>query len=215
MSPFAAAISQLPLIAILRGLRPDEAVGVADALVTAGFRLVEVPLNSPEPFKSIEILAKHLPDDCVVGAGTVLRVEDVSSVTSAGGQFIVAPNLSREVGDAAKKNGLTWCPGVLTPSEAFEAVDQGADLLKIFPAELVSPAGVRALRAVLPPRVLIAAVGGITPQSMEDYVAAGSNGFGLGSSLYKAGMSPGEVKERAIRFTSEFDKLRKPDSIRP
>ena len=94
-------------------------------------------------------------------------------------------------------------------------MDQGADLLKIFPAELVSPAGVRALRAVLPPRVLIAAVGGITPQSMEDYVAAGSNGFGLGSSLYKAGMSPGEVKERAIRFTSEFDKLRKPDSIRP
>ena len=215
MSPFAAAISQLPLIAILRGLRPDEAVGVADALVTAGFRLVEVPLNSPEPLESIEILAKHLPDDCVVGAGTVLRVEDVSSVTSAGGQFIVAPNLSWEVGDAAKKNGLTWCPGVLTPSEAFEAVDQGADLLKIFPAELVSPAGVRALRGVLPPRVLIAAVGGITPQSMEDYVAAGSNGFGLGSSLYKAGMSPGEVKERAIRFTSEFDKLRKPDSIRP
>ena len=215
MSPFAAAISQLPLIAILRGLRPDEAVGVADALVAAGFRLVEVPLNSPEPLESIEILAKHLPDDCVVGAGTVLRVEDVSSVTSAGGQFIVAPNLNRKVGDAAKKNGLTWCPGVLTPSEAFEAVDQGADLLKIFPAELVSPAGVRALRAVLPPRVLIAAVGGITPQSMEDYVAAGSNGFGLGSSLYKAGMSPGEVKERAIRFTSEFDKPRKPDSIRP
>lgn len=215
MSPFIAAISQMPLIAILRGLRPSEAVAVADALVTAGFKLIEVPLNSPEPFKSIEILAKHLAGDCVVGVGTVLRVEDVSSVTSAGGQFIVAPNLSREVGDAAKKNGLTWCPGVLTPSEAFEAVDQGADLLKIFPAELVSPAGVRALRAVLPPRVLIAAVGGITPQSMEDYVAAGSNGFGLGSSLYKAGMSPGEVKERAIRFTSEFDKLRKPDSIRP
>ncbi|MBT4394506.1 MAG: 2-dehydro-3-deoxy-6-phosphogalactonate aldolase [Acidiferrobacteraceae bacterium] len=205
----------MPLIAILRGLRPSEAVAVADALVTAGFKLIEVPLNSPEPFKSIEILAKHLAGDCVVGVGTVLRVEDVSSVTSAGGQFIVAPNLNRKVGDAAKKNGLTWCPGVLTPSEAFEAVDQGADLLKIFPAELVSPAGVRALRAVLPPRVLIAAVGGITPQSMEDYVAAGSNGFGLGSSLYKAGMSPGEVKERAIRFTSEFDKLRKPDSIRP
>jgi len=215
VSPFIAAISQMPLIAILRGLRPSEAVAVADALVTAGFKLIEVPLNSPEPFKSIEILAKHLAGDCVVGVGTVLRVEDVSSVTSAGGQFIVAPNLNREVGDAAKKNGLTWCPGVLTPSEAFEAVDQGADLLKIFPAELVSPAGVRALRAVLPPRVLIAAVGGITPQSMEDYVAAGSNGFGLGSSLYKAGMSPGEVKERAIRFTSEFDKLRKPDSIRP
>lgn len=215
MSPFIAAISQMPLIAILRGLRPSEAVAVADALVTAGFKLIEVPLNSPEPFKSIEILAKHLAGDCVVGVGTVLRVEDVSSVTSAGGQFIVAPNLNRKVGDAAKKNGLTWCPGVLTPSEAFEAVDQGADLLKIFPAELVSPAGVRALRAVLPPRVLIAAVGGITPQSMEDYVAAGSNGFGLGSSLYKAGMSPGEVKERAIRFTSEFDKLRKPDSIRP
>jgi len=215
VSPFIAAISQMPLIAILRGLRPSEAVAVADALVTAGFKLIEVPLNSPEPFKSIEILAKHLAGDCVVGVGTVLRVEDVSSVTSAGGQFIVAPNLNRKVGDAAKKNGLTWCPGVLTPSEAFEAVDQGADLLKIFPAELVSPAGVRALRAVLPPRVLIAAVGGITPQSMEDYVAAGSNGFGLGSSLYKAGMSPGEVKERAIRFTSEFDKLRKPDSIRP
>ena len=215
MSPFIAAISQMPLIAILRGLRPSEAVAVADALVTAGFKLIEVPLNSPEPLESIEILAKHLAGDCVVGVGTVLRVEDVSSVTSAGGQFIVAPNLNRKVGDAAKKNGLTWCPGVLTPSEAFEAVDQGADLLKIFPAELVSPAGVRALRAVLPPRVLIAAVGGITPQSMEDYVAAGSNGFGLGSSLYKAGMSPGEVKERAIRFTSEFDKLRKPDSIRP
>ncbi|MBT3265318.1 MAG: 2-dehydro-3-deoxy-6-phosphogalactonate aldolase, partial [Acidiferrobacteraceae bacterium] len=134
----------MPLIAILRGLRPSEAVAVADALVTAGFKLIEVPLNSPEPFKSIEILAKHLAGDCVVGVGTVLRVEDVSSVTSAGGQFIVAPNLNRKVGDAAKKNGLTWCPGVLTPSEAFEAVDQGADLLKIFPAELVSPAGVRA-----------------------------------------------------------------------
>jgi len=110
VSPFAAAISQLPLIAILRGLRPDEAVGVADALVTAGFRLVEVPLNSPEPLESIEILAKHLPDDCVVGAGTVLRVEDVSSVTSAGGQFIVAPNLSREVGDAAKKKWVNLVP---------------------------------------------------------------------------------------------------------
>ena len=201
----------MPLIAILRGLRPSEAVAVADALVTAGFKLIEVPLNSPEPLKSIEILAKHFADDCIVGAGTVLTVEDVNSVASAGGQFIVAPNLNLKVGHAAKQNGLTWSPGVLTPSEAFEAVDQGADLLKIFPAELVSPAGVKALRAVLPPSVLIAAVGGITPQSMEDYVAAGSNGFGLGSSLYKAGMSPGEVKERAIRFTTEFDKLRKPN----
>jgi 2-dehydro-3-deoxyphosphogalactonate aldolase len=201
----------MPLIAILRGLRPREAVAVADALVTTGFKLIEVPLNSPEPLKSIEILAKHLADDCIVGAGTVLTVEDVNSVASAGGQFIVAPNLNLKVGHAAKQNGLTWCPGVLTPSEAFEAVDQGADLLKIFPAELVSPAGVKALRAVLPPSVLIAAVGGITPQSIEDYVAAGSNGFGLGSSLYKAGMSPGEVKERAIRFTTEFDKLRKPN----
>ncbi len=210
MSSFTAAITQMPLIAILRGVRPDEAVGVADALVAAGFTLVEVPLNSPEPLKSIEILAKHLADDCIVGAGTVLTVEDVNSVTSAGGQFIVAPNLNRKVGDAAKENGLTWCPGVLTPSEAFEAVDQGADLLKIFPAELVSPAGVAALRAVLPPRVLIAVVGGITPQGMEDYVAAGSNGFGLGSSLYKAGMSPSEVKERATRFTREFNKLTTP-----
>lgn len=208
MTSFAETFAKMPLIAILRGLSPHEAVGIADAIVTGGFKLVEVPLNSPEPLKSIEILAKHLAGNCIVGAGTVLTVTDVNSVASAGGRIVVAPNLNQKVGNAARHNGLSWCPGVLTPSEAFEAIDQGADLLKIFPAEIVPSAGVAALRAVLPPGVIITAVGGITPESMADYVAAGTNGFGFGSSLYKAGMSPSEVKERAIRITTEFNRLR-------
>ena len=198
----------MPLIAILRGLRPEEAIDVADALKAGDFKLIEVPLNSPKPLQSIEILAKHLGDEYFIGAGTVLKTADVDAVASVGGRFIVAPNLSREVGIAARQNGLNWCPGVLTPTEAFDAIDLGADLLKIYPAEIVPPSGVAALRTVLPPEVVIAVVGGITPERMAAYVGAGADGFGLGSGLFNAGMRPREIQDRAIRYNNEFNKLR-------
>jgi 2-dehydro-3-deoxyphosphogalactonate aldolase len=201
------ALSAQPLIAILRGLRPDEALDVASVLVEAGFRCIEVPLNSPEPLKSIADIAKRYGGDVLVGAGTVLTAEAVQQVADAGGQLVVAPNFSAAVVTTAKRLGLQAAPGVITPTEAFAALDAGADLLKFFPAELVPPSAVKAMRAVLPKSALVAPVGGITPATMAAYHAAGANGFGIGSALYSPGKSLTALAEAALAFVEAASTL--------
>ena len=197
----AAALAACPLVAILRGLRPAEAPAIGNALVTSGWKLIEVPLNSPEPLSSIGALAKAHPD-ALVGAGTVLTTQQVRDVHDAGGRLIVSPNFNADVVREAVKLGMVCLPGVLTASEAFAALDAGATGLKLFPSEMIPPAAVKALRAVLPPQALLLPVGGITTANMATYVAAGANGFGIGSALYKPGMAADEVKRSAQEFLS-------------
>lgn len=196
---FSAAIHALPLVAILRGLRPDEAVAVGTALVSTGWQLIEVPLNSPQPLDSIAALAAALPN-ALIGAGTVLTVADVRNVHAAGGQLIVSPNFNPEVVRETVRLGMVSLPGVITPSEAFAALEAGASGLKLFPAEQISPAVVKALRAVLSASTLLLPVGGIGLRNMGEWQAAGASGFGIGSALYKPGMSAAEVKANAIEF---------------
>lgn len=202
MSPqekFAAALQTIPLVAILRGLQPAEALPVGQALATTGWSLIEVPLNSPQPLESINALAAALPH-ALVGAGTVLTVEDVRHVHAAGGQLIVSPNFNPAVVREAVRLGMVCLPGVMTASEAFAALEAGATGLKIFPAEMVAPAVLKALRAVLPSDTKVLPVGGITPDNMQPYLDAGANGFGIGSALYKPGKLPAEVGESAMQF---------------
>ena len=194
------ALRALPLIAILRGIEPGEAEAVAVALYAEGFRLIEIPLGSPDAFASIARVRQALPADAVVGAGTVLHARDVAQLATAGAELIVMPHADVTVIGAAKAAGFACMPGVATPTEAFAALAAGADALKLFPAELISPAAVKALRAVLPRAVRLFPVGGITPDKMAEYVSAGANGFGLGSALYAAGASAAQVTERARRF---------------
>mgnify|MGYP000191198792 CR=1 FL=1 len=207
MSLWETALSENAMIAILRGLTPQNAVGVADVLVEAGFRIIEVPLNSPEPLKSIEAIANKHGDVAVVGAGTVLSKSDTDDVVSAGGQIIVAPNMNPAVAAACAAHKVHWCPGVITPTEAFEALALGASVLKFFPAELVPPKAISAMRAVLPKEANVAAVGGITPDTMGAYYRAGSNGFGLGSALFKPSYSLSEIKTRAEAFVTAYQQL--------
>lgn len=202
MTSLRDALADMPLIAILRGIQPDDAVDVASVLFDAGFRVIEVPLNSPAPLVSIERMSKRYGNDALIGAGTVLKETDVEAVASAGGRIIVAPNLSSSVGSAAASNRLDWCPGVMTPSEAFAALDQGASLLKFFPAEMLPPAAIGAMRAVLPKEAMVAAVGGVTPERLGDYHHAGTNAFGLGSALFKPSHALDEIAERAKRFVA-------------
>jgi 2-dehydro-3-deoxyphosphogalactonate aldolase len=204
MNEFDEAFATLPLVAILRGLRPDEAEDIGAALYGAGFRLIEVPLNSPDPFESIARLARSLPADAVLGAGTVLETDAVARVRDAGGKLIVMPHADTEVIRAAKAAGMYCVPGVATPTEAFAALKAGADALKLFPAELVSPAVVRAMRAVLPKDNKLLPVGGITPDNMSDFRAAGVAGFGLGSALYKPGMDAASVAVNAKAFVDAW-----------
>jgi 2-dehydro-3-deoxyphosphogalactonate aldolase len=193
-------MSALPLIAILRGIAPAQAVPVGAALVEAGFRIIEVPLNSPQPMQSIAGLVRQLGDACLVGAGTVSSAEQVDAVADAGGRLIVMPHGDAAVVRAAKSRGL-WCaPGVATPTEAFAALAAGADALKLFPAELLGPPVLKAWRAVLDPGVLLVPVGGITPQNLAAYAAAGASGFGLGSALYKPGMPLEQLRSNAAAF---------------
>ena len=199
-SLFDGAFEALPLVAILRGLRPQEAEAVGAELYDAGFRMIEVPLNSPQPLESIELLSRSLPADALLGAGTVLSVQAVQEVKTAGGQLIVMPHADTEVIRAAKAAGMFCVPGAATPTEAFAAVHAGADAVKLFPAELITPTLVRAMRAVLPPTLRLLPVGGITPEGMAPYRAAGVAGFGLGGALYQPGLSPAEVGERARAF---------------
>lgn len=204
MTVFDEAFAHLPLVAILRGLRPDEAEEIGAALYGAGFRLIEVPLNSPDPFESIARLARSLPADAVLGAGTVLDTDAVARVRDAGGALIVMPHADTEVIRAAKAACMYCVPGVATPTEAFAALKAGADALKLFPAELVTPAVVRAMRAVLPKDNKLLPVGGITPDNMSDFRAAGVAGFGLGSALYKPGMDAATVAANANAFVKAW-----------
>lgn len=208
MITFADAFSELPLIAILRGVTPDAILDVGQSLFDCGFRIIEIPLNSPEPFRSIELLSDRIGDQAIIGAGTVLTGEDVTRVASAGGRLVVAPNLNPTVGKIAISAGTTWCPGVMTPTEAFSALDQGASLLKLFPAELVPPAGVSAMRAVLPDTAAVAVVGGISSQNMHTYAQSGADGFGLGSGLFKPDYDVAEIKERALGYVDEAQRIR-------
>jgi 2-dehydro-3-deoxyphosphogalactonate aldolase len=199
--------AELPLIAILRGIAPDEAIDIGLALVETGFRLIEVPLNSPEPIESIRRLAATLGDRATVGAGTVRSAAEVAEVAAAGGRLIVSPHMSPQLIRATKQAGLMSGPGVATPTEAFAAIEAGADFLKLFPAEQLTPVIVKAWRAVLPKGMPLVPVGGITPDSMAAYVAAGATGFGLGSAIYKPGMTPLEVSRAAETFISAWRKV--------
>jgi 2-dehydro-3-deoxyphosphogalactonate aldolase len=203
---YAAAAHALPLVAILRGLTPPEAEPVARALYDAGFRLIEVPLNSPDPLTSIATIRRALPQDALVGAGTVLSAQAVAQVQAAGGELIVMPHADMAVIRAAKAAGLLCIPGVATPTEAFAALAAGADALKLFPAELLSPAALKAMRAVLPANVALFPVGGIKPEGMQAYRAAGAAGFGLGSALYAPGMSVETVSGRALAFVTAWQR---------
>ena len=200
LAAFDAAFAVCPLIAILRGVKPDEVEAIGDALADAGFTLVEVPLNSPDPLDSIARLAKRLGDRAMVGAGTVLRETDVAAVADAGGTLIISPNANPGVIAASAARGLVSLPGVATPTEAFAALDAGATALKLFPAEAASPAVLKAMRAVLPPGMRVLPVGGITPDTMQLWRDAGAPGFGLGSALYKPGFTAAEVGARAAAF---------------
>lgn len=193
------ALAQLPLIAILRGIRPEEALDVGRALDEAGWRVIEVPLNSPQPLQSIAALSKAFPH-LLIGAGTVLQPGQVHEVHKAGGRLVVAPNFNADVVRAAVDLGMACAPGVFTATEAFAALDAGASALKLFPAEMIPPAGVKAMRAVLPASTLLLPVGGIDASNMARYIAAGANGFGIGSALYAPGRRAADVKQRALDF---------------
>ncbi|KTT53685.1 2-dehydro-3-deoxy-6-phosphogalactonate aldolase [Pseudomonas oryzihabitans] len=195
-------LKDLPLIAILRGVTPDEIVAVGRALHDAGFRVIEIPLNSPQPFESIRRLTAELGESSLIGAGTVLTEAQVAEVDAAGGRLIVSPNANLAVIRASKAAGLVSAPGVATPSEGFAALDAGADSLKLFPAEQLGPAVVKAWRAVFPKELALLPVGGITPDNMGPYVAAGANGFGLGSALYKPGLTAAQVSANAQAFAA-------------
>jgi 2-dehydro-3-deoxyphosphogalactonate aldolase len=200
-------LADLPLIAILRGIRPDEAAPVAEALIAAGFRCLEVPLNSPSPLESIGSMRAAVDGRALIGAGTVLTAQAANEVAAAGGQLVISPNTDARVIKAAKSAGLISLPGFFTASEAFAALEAGADGLKLFPAELAGPLAVKALSAVLPAGKPVFAVGGIEPATMAVYVAAGAKGFGIGSSLYKPGRSAAEVGERAAGFVGAWRAL--------
>lgn len=198
---FHAAMRKLPLVAILRGIPPGEAVETTQAIVDAGFTLVEVPLNSPQPLETVALLVRKFPG-VVIGAGTVLEVAQVDALHAAGARLIVAPNFHAGVVRRARELGMACLPGVATPSEAFAALAAGATGLKLFPAEAIPPAAVAAMRAVLPPATLLLPVGGIAPHTMAAYRGAGADGFGIGSALYKPGKSAAAVGESARAFVA-------------
>ena len=205
---FADAMAKLPLVAILRGIRPDESTPILMALIDAGFHIIEAPLNSPQPFETIRLMRVVAPKDVLIGAGTVRTVSDVAAVAEAGGDLIVMPHADIAIVKAAKARGLIALPGVSTPTEAFAAIDAGADAVKAFPAELIQPPIVKAWRAVIPTSVPILPVGGISPTSMAAYVAAGADGFGLGSALYRPGDGAAKVAENASAFTAAWRKIK-------
>lgn len=202
------SLDALPLIAILRGLKPDEAVEVGEAIVAAGFRCLEVPLNSPEPLDSIRRLRQALDGRALVGAGTVLNVAAAQEVADAGGQLIISPNTNVDVIRETKTLGLLSLPGFFTPSEAFAALDAGADALKLFPAEIAGPKGLKAVRAVLPAATRVYPVGGVDPDSMAAWRSAGASGFGIGSAVFKPGQSAEQVARQAAEFVVRWCDLK-------
>ena len=200
----AAALAVMPLVAILRGIRPQEVVEIGVSLANAGFRLIEVPLNSPDPFASIAALRQALPAEVLVGAGTVLAFGQISLLCDCGAELAVMPHADVNLIRAAKSAGLLCVPGIATPTEAFAALAAGADALKIFPAEMVTPAVLKAMRAVLPKSTGLLPVGGIQPESIKPYVDAGATGFGLGSALYKPGMTAQQTAATARLFVAAW-----------
>jgi 2-dehydro-3-deoxyphosphogalactonate aldolase len=207
MNPLLRYLDPLPLIAVLRGITPDEIPAISGALVGEGFRVLEVPLNSPQPFESIRLLAHACGEQCLVGAGTVLALADVARVREAGGNVVVMPHADTTVIREAKRQGLVCVPGVATPTEAFAALAAGADGLKMFPAEALPPGALKAWRAVLPRDALVFAVGGIRPDNMGAYWAAGANGFGTGSNLYAPGARVEDVRAAAAAYAAGFRAL--------
>jgi len=206
---FGDRLKRWPLVAILRGIKPGEALDIGTMLVETGFTIIEVPLNSPEPYASIVRLAKRLGDKALVGAGTVTDWEQVTKVADAGGRVIVMPHADERVVEAARRRNLFVVPGFATPTEAFRMIHAGADAIKLFPAEANPPKVLKALRAVLPREVPILPVGGITPQNMNEYWVAGADGFGLGSALYKPGMTVEQVAQSAADFRLALNALPK------
>ncbi|MBB4099178.1 2-dehydro-3-deoxy-6-phosphogalactonate aldolase [Sphingomonas kyeonggiensis] len=202
IAAFDTAFARCPLVAILRGVKPDEVEEIGEALVSAGFTLIEVPMNSPDPLDSIARLAKRFEGRAVIGAGTVLREAQVAEVEAVGGTMIISPNANLKVIAASAARGLVSLPGIFTMSEAFAALDTGATALKLFPAEAASPNVLKAMRAVLPKDARVLPVGGIAPDTMAPWRAAGAPGFGLGSALYKPGMTAAEVGANARAFVA-------------
>jgi 2-dehydro-3-deoxyphosphogalactonate aldolase len=199
---FRHYLDQCPLVAIIRGVTPDEAEAIGDAIVEGGIRIIEVPLNSPDPLASIERLARRFGERVLVGAGTVLKAEDVGRVGAAGGRLVVSPDTNVEVIAATASAGLVASPGYFTPSEAFAAIRAGATALKLFPAEAASPAALKAQMAVIPSDVPILAVGGIKPDNMRPWLDAGASGFGLGGGLYRPGQSAAETLDKALAYVA-------------
>lgn len=200
VAAFRSRLAAMPLIAIVRGILPEEAESIGAALIDAGITIVEVPLNSPRPFESIAILARAFGDRATIGAGTVLCVADVRRVQDAGGVLVVSPNCAVPVIAASVAAGLVSAPGIFTPTEAFTALDAGAHALKLFPAEAATPAVAKALLAVLPKDTDLLIVGGVSPDSMAPWLAAGARGFGLGSGVFKPGMIAAEVGVKARAY---------------
>ncbi len=195
------------LIAILRGVKPDEVEAIADSLITAGIDRIEVPLNSPDPLVSIERLATRFGADAVIGAGTVLTVDQVAQVRDAGGRLIVSPNADTNVIAATRTAGMLSYPGVMTPTECFAALAAGATGLKLFPGSLIGPDGLRAIRAVLPEGTEVLAVGGAGPDNFAEWHAAGADGFGMGTAIYTPGLTAAEVGDRAKRIVARYDEV--------
>jgi 2-dehydro-3-deoxyphosphogalactonate aldolase len=198
---FSELFGVCPLVAIIRGVTPDEAEAIGGAILDAGIRIIEVPLNSPEPLRSIERLARRFPD-AMIGAGTVLDPVQVQQVSAAGGQLVVSPNSNPEVIAQTVEQGLVSCPGYFTPTEAFTAIAAGANALKLFPAEAASPVVLAAQRAILPPSLPLIVVGGVKPNAMTGWIAAGAAGFGLGSALYRPGQGAEETRSNAQAFAA-------------
>ena len=194
----------LPLVAILRGITPNEILSVCDDLIEAGFELLEVPLNSPEPYRSIELMSKEFGEQAICGAGTVTQTQQVQRLADVGGQLIVSPNTNAEVIRASKRHSMISMPGCMTPSEAFTAIDAGADGLKFFPADSIAPATLKAMKVTFPPEIPLFAVGGVTSHNMIDYLRADVRGFGIGSSLYTAGKSRTEIQTSARQIVDGY-----------
>ena len=205
MTPVAFPTMKRPLVAILRGVKPDEVEGIVDVLIESGMTAIEIPLNSPDPFRSIAIAVKKAPAEILIGAGTVLTREDVERLNDVGGRLMVSPNVDPEVIASAWDRGMVTMPGVFTATEALLAAKAGASALKFFPAGILGAAGINAIRAVLPPSLMIAAVGGISDKNFGEYTKAGIHAFGMGTSLYKPGMTAAEVAERARATISAYD----------
>ena len=199
---FRRYFAECPLVAIIRGVTPSEAEGIASALHEGGIRIIEVPLNSPQPFDSIRLISNSFGDRALVGAGTVLAPDQVATVAEAGGRLVVSPNTNVTVIEATVAAGLVSSPGYFTPSEAFAAIRAGAHSIKLFPAEAASPAVVKSQKAVLPKNVPLIVVGGVTPESVPEWLAAEADGFGLGGGIYKPGQSASETLEKARAYVA-------------